>query len=61
MRLIRSRRSPGGVIVDEFELGEGGRLLAPFVAEWEIEARRQWYKAEQARLGRWLNEPRQPS
>jgi hypothetical protein len=41
MRLINSRRSRGGVAVDEFELEAGGRLLAPLVVQWEIEAKRQ--------------------
>jgi hypothetical protein len=45
MRLINSRRSRGGVAVDEFELDEGGRLLAPLVLQWEIEARRQAHAA----------------
>jgi hypothetical protein len=45
MRLINSRRSRGGVTVDEFELEEGGRLLAPLVVQWEIQAKRQTLKA----------------
>ncbi len=40
MRLINSRRSRGGVAIDEFELEAGGRLLAPLVVQWEVEARR---------------------
>jgi len=59
MRLISSRRSPGGVAVDEFELDEGGgRLLAPFVLEWELEAKRRACVAEEhERLRRWLAKP----
>jgi hypothetical protein len=58
MRLINSRRSRGGVAVDEFELDEGGRLLAPLVLQWEIEAKRQALRAaeRQRQHGR-LDEP----
>jgi hypothetical protein len=58
MRLIESRRSPGGVVVDEFELDAGGRLLSPYVVQWEIEARRRAHVAGQRqRPRRWLDEP----
>lgn len=56
MRLISSRRSPGGVVVDEFQLDEGGRLLAPVVLEWELEAKRRLHEVEEyERLSRWLH------
>lgn len=57
MRLVTSRRSRLGVTVDEFELDDGGRLLAPFVLEWELEAKRQARVADEERLRRWLSEP----
>jgi hypothetical protein len=57
MRLINSRRSRGGVAVDEFELDEGGRLLAPLVLQWEIEAKRQARAAERQRQHGRLDEP----